>query len=182
MKVLIITASSDLISTKYLDMAENISSFLANENCDLIFGASTKSMMGACYNTFKKNNRNIYSYTTPKYKDEFTALSKAKHYLVATTFDLKKDMFNEADIIICLPGGIGTYSEILSFLEEKRSNSKQKPIIIYNEYGFYDKLLSILTDLVNDKFSDKSIYDNFIIVNNQEEFEKVILNIRRIIK
>lgn len=180
MKILIISSSSDLIDAKYLDIAENISSFLAKQNCDLIFGASSKSMMGACYNTFKKYKRNIYSYTTPKYQEQFISLPDSKHYLEETTFDLKKNMFNETDIVVCLPGGIGTYSETLSFLEEKRSNNKQKPIIIYNEYGFYDKLLDIINDLVNSKFLDKSIYDSFILVNNEEEFENVILNIRRI--
>ncbi len=182
MKALIITSSSDSIGAEYLDIAENVSNILVKQDFDLIFGGSSLSMMGACYNVFSKNGRKIDAHTTPKYKDQFEVLPKAKHYLKKTTFDLKKDMFNDADIVICLPGGIGTYSEVLSFIEEKKSNNKVTPLIIYNEYGFYNKLLDILEDLKEKRFTDKTVNDYFILVNNIEEFEKVILELRRIMK
>lgn len=182
MNVLIISSASETISIEYLDLAENVSEFLAKQGFDLVFGASAFSMMGACYNTFVKYERNVYALTNPKYKDQFKQLPKAKHQLCMTTFDLKKELFNRSDLIICLPGGIGTYSEVLSFLEEKRSNNRQKPIIIYNENGFYDKLLSNIEDLVNKGFLSKNIFDSFVLINNQKEFEKAVLNIRRILK
>lgn len=182
MKSLIITSSSDTIDSYYLSIARSIADYLASQEFDLVFGAAATSMMGACYNAFVNQKRNVYAYTTLKYQDQFALLPDSKHYLEETTFDLKKDMFNESDIIVCLPGGIGTYSEILSFLEEKRSNNKYIPIIIYNENGFYNKLLNILDDLISNNFLDKSIYESFILVNNYDEFMNTISNIRRIMK
>ena len=182
MNVLIISSASETISAEYLDIAEDTSDFLAKQDFDLVFGGSALSMMGTCYNVFSKHERNIYAYTTSKYQEQFKLLPKAKHYLRKTTFELKKDLFEEADLIVCLPGGLGTYSEVLSFLEEKKSNNKVTPLIIYNEYGFYDKLLSSINDLVENNFTTSNIYDNFVVVNNIEEFKKVVLNIRRVLK
>ena len=175
MKALIITASSEEISDNYLNIAEKVSNFLAENNFDLVFGASSKSMMGICYQNFKKHNRDIYSLTTPKYQDQLALLKDSKQYLCETTFDLKKDLFNNADIVVCLPGGIGTYSEVLSFIEEKRSNNRNKPIIIYNENNFYEDIVSIINKLINEKFTNSDIYDSFIVVNNYEEFKNEIL-------
>lgn len=182
MNVLIITSSSDAIGAEYLDIALSVSDVLAKQEFDLVYGGSSLSMMGACYNVFSKYNRKIYAYTTPKYQDQFALLPNAKHYLEETTFDLKKDLFKNADIVVCLPGGLGTYSEVLAFLEEKKSNDKVIPIILYNDYGFFNKLLDVFKELKDKKFTDKNISDYFIAVNNIEEFEKVISELRRIMK
>ena len=175
MKALIITASSDKINQKYLDIADKVSNFLAENDFDLVFGASSKSMMGICYENFKNHKRTIYSLTTPKYQDQLAILKDSKHYLYETTFDLKKALFDNADIVICLPGGVGTYSEVLSFIEEKRSNDNDKPIIIYNENNFYKDIISIIDNLIKENFTSHDIYNSFTIINNFEEFKNEIL-------
>ena len=81
-------------------------------------------------------------------------------------------MFNNSDLIVCLPGGIGTYSELLSYIEEKRSNSSDKPIIIYDENNFYNKFLKSLRMLVREKFVDKDIFEMFSVVKNREQMEE----------
>lgn len=181
MNVLILSSSKD-VDPYYLSIARSISSFLAQNECDLVFGASSNSMMGVCYQEFSSNNRNIYSYTTNKYVSDLDNLNASKKFIRENTFDMKKDMFNNSDIIVCLPGGIGTLSEILSYIEEKRSNNKDIPIIIYDENKFYEKFLEYIDKLYGEKFIDYSIYEMFDITKNREEFENKFYEIERVKK
>lgn len=180
MNVLIISSSREEIDDYYKSIAKNISSFLANDN-DLVFGASSKSMMGICYKEFAKKERKIYAFTTSKYIEDLKNLDKAKKYIRETTFDLKKDMLFNSDLVVALPGGVGTLSEILSYIEEKRSNELDIPIIIYDENNYYKLLNSFIKQMNQEKFIS-DISDLYVITHNKEEFENEYYKVKGKVK
>ena len=182
MDVLIISSSRNEIDDYYKSIARSISSYLANNNCNLIFGGVSSSMMGICYQEFSKRGKNIYAYTTSKYLDDLKNIPNAKPIICETTFDLKKRMFENSDLIICLPGGLGTISELLSYMEEKRSNDSDVPIIVYDENNYYSKVFSMLDEMVIKNFSDKSIYNMFDLATTKEEFQNLFIEKRGKIK
>ena len=171
MKVTMCSSSREDIDPYYGSVARSVSSYLAKNEFDLIIGGTSVSMMGRCYDEFYKHNRNIYAYATEKYADELDSNQYTDCKICADTFELKKKLFNDSDLIVILPGGTGTLSEVLAFIEEKRSNDMEKLIIIYDENQYYDKLIEILDDFVKEKFADSSIYDYFVVAHNREEFE-----------
>ena len=178
MNVLILCSSRENIDPYYKSIARSVAQYLAQSECDLVFGGCSSSMMGICYEEFVKNERNIYSFTTRKYADDLINLKDSKHYIRETTFDLKKDMFLNSDLVICLPGGPGTISELLSYIEEKRSNDSNTPIIIYDENGFYNNFIKVLKDLIEQKFVGEDILNMFKIVTNKNDFENEFLNMK----
>lgn len=175
MRVTICSSSSDLINKQYLECANEVCTFLAAHNYDLNWGDASSSMMGACYHIFAQKNRNIFGYTTKKYKNDIKNMPFAKHKIFDTTFDMKKELFNAADLIVILPGGIGTISEFFSYLEEVRSNDVSKNIILYNYNGHYDLIVKLLDDLVLNCFNDKNICNLIKVVNNIEDFKSMIM-------
>lgn len=136
MKVLIISSSRPAIDPYYLSIARHIAKFLASNECDLILGGASLSMMGICYQEFIKNERNVYAYTTPRYIEDLKNLPQAEHIIEDTTFDLKKNMFLNSDLVVCLPGGTGTFSELLAYIEEKRSNNNNTPLLFITKIIF----------------------------------------------
>ena len=179
MRIAICTSQSTDIDEKYIESSKKIIKYLAEKNFDLNWGGVGYSIMGVCYDEFTKNNKKAYAYKTPKYLDDLKDLPKAKHQVFDTTFDLKKNLFNDSKIIVMLPGGIGSISELFSYLEEIRSNGKNQLLIIYNESHHFDKTIELINDLVERKFADKSIYNFFKIANNFEEFKEIIENIKK---
>lgn len=179
MNVGIICSSRKEIDPYYLSIARSISSYLAELGFDLVFGACSESMMGICYDEFRRKGRNITAVTTTKYIDDLVNMKYADPIVCDTTFDLKKELFENSDIIVALPGGIGTDSEILSFIEEVRSNDKKMHIEIYDEgnYGerFFEPLINnIIKEKINSKFADKSVLEYFDISHNKSEFKEHI--------
>ena len=122
MRVTISSSSNDLIDEKYKSSAKKVLDFLTSKNCELNWGSGSSSIMGLCYDAFAEKNLKINGYTTKKYADDIANLPKAAHVIYDDTFDLKKNIFTDADLIICFPGGTGTISEFFAYLEEVRSN------------------------------------------------------------
>ena len=182
MDVLIISSSRNEIDDYYKSIARHLSNYLARNDCNLIFGGASSSMMGICYEEFSKLNKKIYAYTTLKYADDLKKLPNSKHIICETTFDLKKQMFENCDLILCLSGGLGTISELLSYIEEKRSNNSDKPIIVYDENNYYKQLFSVINETITNNFSDNSIYNMFDIATKKEEFEDLFIEKRGKIK
>ncbi len=174
MDVLIISSSREEIDDYYKSVAKTISNYLAVNGYNLIYGGSSNSMMGICYNEFVKNNREVKAFTTPKYAEDLNNLPAAKHYLCETTFDLKKRLFENSDLIVCLPGGVGTLSELVSFIEEKRSNDKDIPMIVYDENRYYEKLFQIFADFSKDKFASGINENDLIIAHNKIDFTTAV--------
>ena len=178
MKVGIITSASNDIEENtrhYLgSITTSVAGYLAKSNFDLSFGASSTSLMGICYREFLKEGRKITAVTTRKYEDDLNNLSYAERVICDTTFDMKKEIFENSDIIVALPGGFGTISELLSFIEEKRSNDKETPIEIYNEGGFYNKILETIKELQKLGLVSSDIDNYFKVSSNKEEFEEHI--------
>jgi len=124
MRVTISSSSRDNIDDIFKDESRKTIAYLAEDGCELNWGSGKFGIMGICYKEFEKEKRNIFGYTTQKYAFELDELPNAKHEIYEDTFDLKKHIFDDGDIILCLPGGTGTVSEFFAYLEEIRSNDK----------------------------------------------------------
>ena len=177
MRVTISSSSNDKIKNEYKESAIKVCDYLANNGWDLNWGSGSSSIMGICYNEFSKYNRNIYGYTSEKYKDDIENLPNAKHNIYKNTYDLKKNIFNDADLVLILPGGTGSVSEFFAHLEEIRSNDINKTLILYNENHHFDSTINLINDLIERNFNSKSIYNYFKVVNTFDEFKSIIQEI-----
>ena len=106
--VAILSSCSDEIDDYYGSIARSIARILAGRGYNLVFGgASTGKMSWAIYDEFSKQGKEIYLFTTEKYADDIVNLPKAKLRMCETTFDMKKGMFENADLVVALAGGLG---------------------------------------------------------------------------
>lgn len=179
MRVTISSSQTENIDEKYKKSAIEITTYLAQNGCDLNWGSGERSIMGICYDVFAKYDRKIYGYTSPKYVDELVSLPKATHSIYDDTFDLKKNIFTDADLIICLPGGTGTISEFFAYLEEIRSNDINKKLVIYNDNHHFDSTLALIEDLVKRNFNSSTIANYYTVINSFEEFKEYFENLNK---
>jgi len=174
MEVFIATSSSNTIDPKYLKLARECSKFFTSRDFNLVFGGANFSMMGECYNAFAEEGKNIQAFTVEKYSDDLKGLPKAECKLVSDTLVRFKWMFDISQVIVLLPGGIGTLAEFASALEEYRTVDSNKLIILYNFEGFYDKIINWMGSAKEGGFLSESLFNDFKIVNTQEELKVVV--------
>lgn len=175
MKFTISSSSNDLIDEKYKISAGHLLDYLVTiPNAELNWGSCSISIMGLCYDTFLKAGKPIHGYTSRKYADDINNLPNADHKIFDTTYDLKKNILYDADVIICLAGGTGTISEFFAHLEEIRSNDADRLLIIYDEDHHFDSTLAVIKDMIDRKFNNESIYNYFKVAHNVEEFKNIL--------
>ena len=172
MNVMILTTASNEVNDDYKSVARFVSNYLAKNGYDLIYGGASTSMMGICYDEFQKHERTIYAFTTEKYQDDLVNLPKAIKFIKETTFEMKKEMFENSDLIVVLPGGIGTLSELLAFIEENRSNNKDIPIEIFDETNYYQKLFELIDFMKQEKFVSEDALNNIRISRHLYDFDE----------
>jgi predicted Rossmann-fold nucleotide-binding protein len=175
MKFTISSSSNESIDYKYKESAERLLDYLVTiPRAELNWGSCSISIMGLCYEAFKNAHLPIHGFTTSKYADDIENLPNADHKIFDTTYDLKKAILYNGDVIIMLAGGTGTVSEFFGHLEEIRSNDANKILIVWNEDHSFDSTLKVIEDLVNRKFNNESIYNYFSVARNIEEFESIL--------
>ena len=64
----------------------------------------------------------------------------------------KQLMANLSDAVIALPGGCGTLEELLEIITWKQLGLYLNPIVILNINHYYDPLLELLRNAMNENF------------------------------
>ena len=163
MKIFVGCSSRDDIPSKYYDECKILLDRLFDKGYDLVFGACNKGLMGLAYNAAISNNSDILGVYPDAYEDEAKGL-KGEMIPVSTVNDRTDMIIRESDILLFLPGGIGTVYELFTAIESKRAGEHNKLIIVYNVDGFYDDLFCQLDKMLDEKFVSKEDFRNYHIL------------------
>ena len=79
-----------------------------------------------------------------------SSLSELK--IVASLHERKMEMIEKADGIIALPGGSGTFEELLEALTWKRLALFTNPIVLLNTRNYYDAFQQMMQQAVDERF------------------------------
>jgi uncharacterized protein (TIGR00730 family) len=78
-------------------------------------------------------------------------------------------MIEKSDAFLILPGGLGTLDELYEVWTGRQVKAHNKPIIIGNWDGYYDKLLSFLHQADHHGFLNGDHLDGVAILTSVEE-------------
>ncbi|KAK5779287.1 hypothetical protein RI543_003177 [Arxiozyma heterogenica] len=83
-----------------------------------------------------------------------TKISKeyGKTTIVPDMHTRKRLMAKESDAFVAMPGGFGTIEEIMECITWSQLGIHNKPIVLFNIDGYYDKLLDFLHESINNGF------------------------------
>ena len=163
MNIFIGCSSSEYISDKYLiDCKVFLEELFIRDN-NLIFGVCSKGLMGLSHDIAIKYSRNVKGICPFIYMDQFDELNCTDEEVTDTVGERIKNIIDESDVLLFLPGGIGTMYELFTAIEWKRSYEFDKPIIIYNSCGYYDKMLELLELTYNEDFALRIVSDNYYV-------------------
>jgi uncharacterized protein (TIGR00730 family) len=78
--------------------------------------------------------------------------------------------------MVALPGGIGTFEELLECLTWKQLGLHHNPVVILNTDGYYDKLLACIDQMVEEQMMRPILKDMYVVVSDPEEVLPAIEN------
>jgi uncharacterized protein (TIGR00730 family) len=100
--------------------------------------------------------------------------------IVETMSERKTLMEKHGDVFVIAPGGIGTMDEFFQVITLKYLKRLDRPIVILNYNGFYDKLLELMDDLVKNKAVIDNISEYYDVITSADDpkFTKILKNVK----
>jgi len=174
MNLFVATSAQEAVLDRYGASCTQLLEKIAEiEKVDLVFGAYGYGLMGKTYDIFKKHQKKIIGVAPIAYKSDFKKVPCEEEILTTSSMTRLEKIYEKSDVLLFLPGGVGTYSELFSCLEESKSNPGKK-IILYNVDFFFSPMLEEMYKLYQQGFLEKSLGEYILISNSQDEIiEKI---------
>lgn len=168
MNIFVGCSASDYIDKVYYDDTKELLTVLMMDN-NLVFGACHSGLMGVAHDITKNFGNKVIGICPSLYIKDFEELDCDKEIVSSTVGDRTESLISNSDVLLFIPGGIGAVYELFASIETKRCHEHDKPIIIYNNNGFYNKIIEFLDMLYADGFAREKDRRHYHIANTQEE-------------
>lgn len=153
MKICVYGSASRNLDTYYLDASREFGEELAKRGHSLVFGGSMKGLMGATAEGVAKHGGEILGIAPRFFEDSDADKQICTDFIETESMSERKDLFQiNADAFVILPGGIGTFDEFYETIVYKSLGQLDKPVVLYNMNGYYDKLEEFMKVAQEHKF------------------------------
>lgn len=175
-RICVYCASSNQVAPKYFDAARKLGEILAREKISVVYGGGATGLMGELATSALRAGGHVIGIMPDFMREVEWAHREVKEFLfVGDMHERKKKFLEYSDALVALPGGCGTFEELLEAITLKRLGLFLKPIVIFNQEGYYDPLLAMLDRAVEEKFMGQDHRNIWKAVNSVDEILPAIL-------
>lgn len=147
--VAVYCASANGVDPAYRRAAEQLGRELAQRNIGIIYGGANVGLMQAVAESSLALGGRVVGVIPEVLVDLEVAHAGITELHITSTMHTRKEMMADlADAFLVLPGGYGTLEELFEVLTWHALKIHQKPVVLININGFYDKLLEFLDHCV----------------------------------
>ena len=162
----------------YQEKAIALAQGLAKQGFGLVYGGASIGLMGQVADAMISHGGEAVGVIPEFMLDyEIAHHQLTELHVVQTMHERKALMAERASAFVALPGGLGTFEEILEVATWGQLNKHQKPMMIYNVNGFYDALITQLDHAVEEGFLPPQHRAKLIVCNHAEQIYSAIANL-----
>lgn len=157
-------------SEVYEQAARELGLALAENGLGLVYGGASIGLMGAVADEVIQNGAQAVGVIpTFMLKHEIAHEQLTRLHLTDTMHTRKTVMAEYADAFITLPGGLGTLEEIMEIATWRQLYQHEKPMIILNINGFYDRMIEHLKHTTEQGFMKQEDLDRLVVCNTIDD-------------
>ncbi len=150
--VCVFCGSSTGFDAIYAEQTKMLGKILAERNLRLVYGGGNVGLMGLLASTVLESGGSVTGIIPKAIHEKVPALPGAETRVVEGMHARKQAMHDLSDGFIALPGGIGTFEELLEAFTWSQLGFHQKPVALLNIKGYYDSLSELLNHSVQEGF------------------------------
>ena len=140
-------------SDEFAEGARALGHALANAGVAVVYGGTTKGLMGVVADAALAAGGNVHGVITESLHQRGHSHSGlTRHEIVLTLRRRKERMIELADAVIALPGGIGTIEELMEVWTMNQLSEIDKPVGLLNSTAFFTAFLGFIDHMVDTKF------------------------------
>ncbi|MDG2336124.1 MAG: TIGR00730 family Rossman fold protein [Myxococcota bacterium] len=145
----------------YAQAARAMGQSLLERDLELVFGGGHIGLMGVVADTVLEGGGRVIGVIPRALEErELAHRGLTELHVVSSMHERKAMMEDLSDAFIAMPGGIGTFEEILEILTWSQLEIHPKPSGLLNVEGYYDKLIALLDQAIASGFMPASSLDS----------------------
>ncbi len=168
-------AASESIDALYVEAAREFGEWLGTESATLVYGGAAKGLMETTASAAKSAGARIVG-VVPTILVERGAVSTLldECVLVSNLSERKDTILRRSDILVAMPGGLGTLDEVFHVMASATIGFHDKKVVFYNVNNFWGSMLDAL-----DEFRDKGFLRGepskfFAVADTLDELKNII--------
>ena len=166
--VCIFCGSSSGNQTEYTQLARRLAKRLVEKNIAIVYGGSDGGLMGEVANTAMQYGGKVIGVITKKLLTINGNQNVTRLEIVETMHERKRRFSELCDSYIALPGGFGTFEEILEAITWNQLGIHERPTGLLNVNGFFNHLIELINHAEQEGFI-KSVNARSVIVSSDVE-------------
>lgn len=144
--IAVFCSATENLDEKYADLAKQVGDLMNKRGYGLVWGGSDVGLMAVISRRIQKGGGSSHGVSVEFLEHERDRQNpRATSMRVADNLGERMSMMLDAsDAVLVIPGGVGTFLEVLWVAEHKRHELHAKPAVVINIDGFYDPLIKQL--------------------------------------
>ena len=161
----------------YTEHTRALATLIARRGCTLVYGGGRLGLMGILADAALAAGGRVHG-VIPHFMVNIESQHTGCTILekVADMRHRKARMAELAQAFITLPGGLGTWEEVLEILTLVQLRQENKPVVLLNTGGFYNPLLALMDHAVEEGFIKPGNRNLLRVANTPEEALEMALN------
>ncbi|MCD7901121.1 MAG: TIGR00730 family Rossman fold protein [Bacteroides sp.] len=163
-------SASAEIDPAYYEATRKLGEWMGKEKKTLVYGGADLGLMECIAESVKTNGGRVVG-VVPAILEENGRVSSFPDEIVSTQnlSDRKDYIIRESEIMVALPGGVGTLDEIFHVMAASTIGYHAKKVVLYNVNGFYNGILAFLDKLDEEHFTRKPLSNYYYVANTYGE-------------
>ena len=174
--VAVFCAASESIDSCYVSAAREVGAMLARLGVTLVYGGARFGLMEATASAVKAAGGHVVGVVPHILEERGRVSHLLDEKIPCSNLSERKDiMLAQSDVLVALPGGIGTLDEIFHVAASATIGYHRKRVILYNVNGFWQGMIEMLRGMSSTGFLRGNVDDYILVADNIEELENIIL-------
>ena len=171
------SSSNDLDEIYYKD-ARKLGLLIGQSGMNIVYGGSRRGLMYACAGAVKEAGGKLIGIMPKKLANMgFANPDDCKDFHITEGMRERKALLDKlSDAVIAIPGGYGTLEELSEMIVQKQLGYNNKPIVVLNTAGFYNKLIEFMDSTILLNFANNNAKNLYYIASSPEEAISYIQN------
>lgn len=162
--------SANGVAQTFKDAAHTLGTELAKRKIRIVYGGGHVGLMGIVADSALQAGGTVVGIIPEHIRvGEVQHTGLTKLHVVPDMHTRKRMMVERAEGFIILPGGLGTLDEAFEILTWRKLKLHDKPIIIFNQDGYWNPMIALLESMVNEGFSQPPDRDLYKVANTIDE-------------
>jgi hypothetical protein len=152
-RICVFCGSSTGGDPRYREAAEELARAIVASGRGIVYGGGSVGLMGVLADAALQAGGEVIGVIPEALaREELLHGGLSETHVVRTMHARKALMAERSDAFVAMPGGFGTFEELLEIITWRQLHFHSKPVGILNVAGYYDGLVSLVAHAIGEGF------------------------------